>query len=75
MIELSQIPSSSKLKELRGQINTMANEINADQMIIGQVLNPTAVLYSNGNIVGSVTDSWLIKQLLQYVCLRQTACM
>lgn len=68
MIELSQIPSSSKLKELRGQINTMANEINADQMIIGQVLNPRAVIYSNGSIVGSVTDFWVINQLFA-VCM------
>lgn len=68
MIELSQIPSSSKLKELRGQINTMVNEINSDQMVVGQVLHPTAQLYSNGSIVGSVSDSWVMNQLFA-VCM------
>lgn len=44
MIELSQIPNTSKLKELRGQINTMVDEINGNQMVVGQVLNPTVTI-------------------------------
>lgn len=68
MIELSQIQNTSKLKELRGQINTMVDEINGNQMVIGQVLNPTALIYSNGSIVGSVTDVWTINQLFA-VCM------
>lgn len=50
MIELSQIQNTSKLKELRGQINTMVDEINSNQMVIGQVLNPTAKIeYHRGS--------------------------
>lgn len=68
MIELSQIQNTSKLKELRGQINTMVNEINENQMVVGQVLHPTAHFYSNGSIVGTVTDSWIMNQLFA-VCM------
>lgn len=50
MIELSQIQNTSKLKELRGQINTMADEINGNQMVVGQVLNPRVIIsYLHGN--------------------------
>ena len=50
MIELSQIQNTSKLKELRGQINTMADEINGNQMVVGQVLNPRVIIsYRTGN--------------------------
>lgn len=58
MIELTQIPISSKLKELRGQINTMVNEINTDQMVLGRILNPSLnYIDSNGQLVGAVTAS------------------
>lgn len=50
MIELSQIQNTSKLKELRGQINTMVDEINGNQMVVGQVLNPRVTIsYLHGN--------------------------
>lgn len=64
MIELSQIPSTSKLKELRGQINTMANEINTDQMVLGRILNPSLEYYDiNSQLVGAVTASDLKSEL------------
>lgn len=73
MIELSQIQSTSKLKELRGQINTMANEINGNQMVIGQVLHPTATIYSVGGLdVASITaDKWVVNQLFA-VCMPES---
>lgn len=72
MIELTQIPVSSKLKELRGQINTMVNEINTDQMVIGQLLNPSASIYSNNTLIGAVPASqWLTNQLFA-VCLPES---
>lgn len=73
MIELSQIPISSKLKELRGQINTMVNEINTDQMVIGQVLAPSAKIYNANNaIVDTVSASqWLTNQLFA-VCMPES---
>lgn len=50
MIELSKIQNTSKLKELRGQINTMVDEINSNQMVVGQVLNPRVIIsYLHGN--------------------------
>lgn len=55
MIELSQIQNTSKLKELRGQINTMVDEINGNQMIIGQVLRPTASINFKGSNTQPVT--------------------
>lgn len=64
MIELSQIPVSSKLKELRGQINTMVNEINTDQMVLGRILNPSLDYYDiNSQLVGAVTASDLKSEL------------
>lgn len=64
MIELSQIPASSKLKELRSQINTMANEINTDQMVLGRILNPSLEYYGiNSQPVGAVTASDLKSEL------------
>lgn len=44
MIKLSQIPATSQLKELRGKINTMANEINDNQLVIGQIADPMATI-------------------------------
>lgn len=67
MVEISQIPATSKLKELRGQINAMVNNINYGQMFIGQVLNPAAHIFHNGEEVGSVT-SWFRNQLFA-ICL------
>lgn len=50
MIELSQIQNTSKLKELRGQINTMVDDINGNQMVVGQVLRPRVIIsYLHGN--------------------------
>lgn len=72
MIELSQIQNTSKLKDLRGQINTMANEINGNQMVIGQVLRPTATIYSDGFDVASITaDKWVVNQLFA-VCMPES---
>lgn len=67
MIELSQIPNTSKLKELRGQINTMANEINGNQMVIGQVLRPKATIYSNTTTVDTV-EMWYTNRLFA-ICM------
>lgn len=67
MVEIPQIPATSKLKELRGQINAMVNDINYGQMFIGQVVEPAAHIFHNGEEVGSVA-SWFRNQLFA-VCL------
>ena len=73
MIELSQIQNTSKLKELRGQINTMANEINSNQMVIGQVLNPTAIIRNGGNdVIDTITPSQWLRNQLFAVCMPES---
>lgn len=67
MIELSQIQNTSKLKELRGQINTMVDEINGNQMVVGQVLRPKANILRNTTTVGTV-DMWYTNRLFA-ICM------
>ena len=57
MIELTNIKTTDTFVQLRTQINTMQNEIVADQPIIGACLNPTVNLYSGQTLVGAVTAS------------------
>lgn len=46
MIKLTNIKPTDKLKLLRGQINTMQNEIMADQTFVGALVNPSIKYYS-----------------------------
>lgn len=46
MIELTNIKRTDKFKLLRGQINTMQNEIMADQPFVGTLVNPSINYYS-----------------------------
>lgn len=57
MIKLTNIKTTDTLRQLRGQINAMQNEIMADQPMIGACLNPTVNLYSGPTLVGAVTAS------------------
>ena len=69
MIELSQIQNTSKLKELRGQINTMVDEINGNQMVVGQVLRPTASINFKGSNTPPVTvTEWFMDSVFA-VCM------
>ena len=40
MIKLTNIKPTDTIKQLRGQINTMQNEIMADQPFVGALVNP-----------------------------------
>lgn len=72
MIQLEQIPASDKLGNLRNRINTMANEINTNQMVIGQVMNPSIVYKdSSGNQVGASTAS-LVTSYLYCICMPES---
>lgn len=73
MIELSQIPNTSKLKELRGQINTMADEINGNQMVVGQVVNPTAIIDFYRGSIKTVDVSMEINQLFALCMLKSNS--
>lgn len=46
MIELTNIKPTDRIKQLRGQINTMQNEIMADQPFVGSLVNPSINYYS-----------------------------
>lgn len=46
MIELTNIKPTDRIKQLRGQINTMQNEIMADQPFVGALVNPSINYYS-----------------------------
>lgn len=54
MIELTNIKATDTIGQLRGQINTMQNEIMADQPMIGACSNPSVDLYNNATLVSSI---------------------
>lgn len=73
MINISQIPNTSKLKELRGQINTMVDEINGNQMVVGQVLNPTVKMRYTDDGSTTVNVSLEINQLFALCMLKSNS--
>lgn len=69
MIELTNIKLTDTVKQLRGQINAMQNEIMSDQMVVGKAMGVSVNLYSNfdnSTLVGAITasnvrgDLWLL---------------
>lgn len=46
MIDLTNIKKTDTIKQLRGQINTMQNEIMANQPFVGALVNPSINYYS-----------------------------
>lgn len=46
MIKLTNIKTTDTIKQLRGQINTMQNEIMANQPFVGTLVNPSINYYS-----------------------------
>lgn len=54
MIELTNIKPTDTVGQLRGQINTMQNEIMADQPMIGACSGPSVDLYNNNTLVSSI---------------------
>lgn len=73
MIELSKIPNTSKLKELRGQINTMVDDINGNQMVVGQVLNPTVKMHYTDEGATTVNVSLKVNQLFALCMLKSNS--
>lgn len=58
MIELTNIKTTDTIKQLRGQINTMQNEIMADQPFVGKVVNPSVNIYDrNNDLKGAIAAS------------------
>lgn len=72
MIELANIKTTDTLGQLRGQINTMQNEIVADQPFIGYVMNPSISFYRDNSLVGGVTASELAAERLFALCFPES---
>ncbi len=72
MIELTNIKTTDTVKQLRGQINTMQNEIMANQTFVGYVMNPSIEFFNGVSLVGSVTASALATQRLLALCFPES---
>lgn len=68
MIELTNIKTTDTVKQLRGQINTMQNEIMANQPFVGYAINPSIEFFNCYSLVGSVTASDIATQRLLALC-------
>ena len=75
MIELTNIKTTDKFKLLRRQINTMQNEIMADQPFVGTLVNPSIKYYSfdgnNYTLVATNTAS-AVKSELTALCFPES---
>lgn len=72
MIKLTNIKPTDTIKQLRGQINAMQNEIMADQPFVGKAVNPTITFHKNdGTQTGSLKDSDIVGTLL-LLCLPES---
>lgn len=75
MIELTNIKTTDKLKQLRGQINTMQNEIMADQPFVGALVNPSINYYSfdgNNYTLAATNTSSTVKSALTALCFPES---
>lgn len=72
MIELTNIKPTDRVKQLRGQINAMQNEIMADQPFVGYVINPSIEFFKGVSLVGSVTASAIATQRLLALCFPES---
>lgn len=75
MIELTNIKKTDKFNLLRGQINTMQNEIMADQPFVGTLVNPSINYYAvnggNATLVATNTAS-TVKSELTALCFPES---
>ena len=72
MIELTNIKTTDTFGQLRGQINTMQNEIMADQPFVGYVMNPSIEFFAGNSLVSSITASDLAAQRLLALCFPES---
>lgn len=69
MIELTNIKTTDKFRLLRGQINTMQNEIMADQPFVGLCNNIEIKAYNGNYIESTIPASSLDNHKLYALCL------
>lgn len=75
MIKLTNIKTTDKIKQLRCQINTMQNEIMADQPFVGTLVNPSINYYTfDGNNYALVATNTAItvKSSLTALCFPES---
>lgn len=75
MIELTNIKTTDTIKQLRGQINTMQNEIMANQPFVGTLVNPSINYYSfdSDNYTLVATNSAIeVKSSLTALCFPES---
>ena len=68
MIELTNINATDTFGQLRGQINTMQNEIMADQPFVGVCQNISINFYNSDQLALAVTASELTDEKLYALC-------
>lgn len=75
MIELTNIKTTDTVRQLRGQINAMQNEIMADQPFIGTLVNPSINYYTvdsgNATLIATNTAS-TVKSYLSALCFPES---
>ena len=72
MIKLTNIETTDPIRKLRRQINTMQNEIMANQPFVGYVMNPSIEFFNGVSLVSSVTVSALATQRLLALCFPES---
>lgn len=72
MIKLTNIKTTDTIKQLRGQINTMQNEIMANQPFVGYVMNPSIEFFKGISLVHSVPASAIATQRLLALCFPES---
>lgn len=68
MIELANIKTTDTLRQLREQINTMQNEIMADQPFVGVCQNISINFYNSNQLALAVTAPELTDEKLYALC-------
>lgn len=72
MIELTNFKATDTVGQLRGQINTMQNEIMSDQPFIGVAVNPSINFFDNGSLVSAITASKITNGQIYALCFPES---
>lgn len=75
MIELTNIKTTDTVRQLRGQINAMQNDIMADQPFVGALVNPSINYYSfdGDNYTLAATNSAIeVESYLTALCFPES---
>lgn len=68
MIKLTNIKTTDTIKQLRGQINTMQNEIMDNQPFVGRAFNPSVKVYSSTEVVATIPKEGMQDNYIYALC-------